>query len=72
MSKVVINNNKTITEADEQKGFANLCRGLFSIFRNPIAHDPRINRPVSDDELLEVLTIASLIHRRLDSSTINP
>ena len=70
--RVAINNNTTISENDEQKGFANLCRGLFSMFRNPIAHDPRINRPVSDDELLEVLTIASMIHRRLDNATINP
>ena len=70
--RIAINNNATISEGDEQKGFANLCRGLFSMFRNPIAHDPRINRPVSDDELLEVLTIASLIHRRLDTATINP
>lgn len=70
--RLAINLNSTITEADEQKGFANLCRGLFSMFRNPVAHDPRVNRTVSDDELLEVLTIASLVHRRLDTATINP
>ena len=62
--RFAINNNATISEGDEQKGFANLCRGLFSMFRNPIAHDRRINRPVSDDELLEVLTIASVASDR--------
>jgi hypothetical protein len=41
------------------------------MFRNPTAHDPRITRPVSDDELLEVLTVASLLHRRLDTATIS-
>lgn len=42
------------------------------MFRNPTAHDPRISRAVSDDELLELLTMVSMVHRRLDAATINP
>ena len=60
------------TDRGEQNGFANLCRGLFGMFRNPVAHDPRIERPVSDDELLDTLMLVSLLHRRLDAATVNP
>jgi uncharacterized protein (TIGR02391 family) len=67
---VAINPLSTGTELDEQKGFANLCRGLFGMFRNPTAHDPRIDRTVSDEELLETLTTISLIHRRLDRAQV--
>lgn len=40
------------------------------MFRNPVAHDPRISRTVTDDELLETLTVVSLLRRRLDSATV--
>jgi uncharacterized protein (TIGR02391 family) len=68
--KVAINNLSTQTAQDEQKGFANICKGLLGMFRNPTAHDPRISRPISDDELLELLMAASMIHRRLDNATV--
>lgn len=56
----------------EQTGFANLITGLAGMFRNPVAHDPRLHRAVSDDELLEVLTTLSMIHRRLDGARVKP
>lgn len=40
------------------------------MFRNPTAHDPRISRPLGDDEPLELLMIASMVHRRLDRASI--
>ena len=66
--RVAINSLSTDSERDEQSGFATLCRGLLSMFRNPIAHDPRLSRSVGDDELLELLMVVSMIHRRLDES----
>lgn len=69
---VAINAHRTPSELDEQKGFANIVRGLFSMYRNPVAHDPRINRKVTDDDLLEVLTTVSMIHRRLDTASVTP
>ena len=42
------------------------------MFRNPTAHDPRIARTVTSDELLEILTTISMIHRRLDHATVHP
>jgi len=70
--RISINGLATVTEQDEQKGFANLCKGLLGMFRNPTAHDPRISRIVSDDELLELLTMVSMVHRRLDAATVRP
>lgn len=65
---LAINELRTQTERDEQTGFANLIKGLSGLYRNPTAHDPRQNRSVSDEELLEVLTMVSMVHRRLDGA----
>ncbi len=67
---MVINSLSTDSEREEQSGFATLCKGLLSMFRNPIAHDPRLSRSVGDDELLELLMVVSMIHRRLDKATV--
>lgn len=63
---LAINSLRTQTEKDEQTGLANLVKGLIGLYRNPTAHDPRLNRTINDDELLEVLTMVSMIHGRLD------
>lgn len=63
---LAINSLRTQTEKDEQTGLANLVKGLNGLYRNPTAHDPRLNRTINDDELLEVLTMVSMVHRRLD------
>lgn len=63
---LAINSLRTQTEKDEQTGLANLVKGLNGLYRNPTAHDPRLNRTISDDELLEVLTMVSMVHRRFD------
>lgn len=68
--KIAINMSTTDTDRSEQAGFASLVKGVFSMYRNPTAHDPRIRRTVTDAELLEMLTIVSMIHRRLDTSVV--
>lgn len=65
---LAINALRTQTERDEQTGLANLIKGLGGLYRNPTAHDPRLNRTLSEGELLEVLTIVSMVHRRLDGA----
>lgn len=69
---IAINSGVSVTDRDEQVGFANLVKGLNSMYRNPTAHDPRLRRSISDDELLELLTMLSMVHRRLDASTVKP
>ncbi|MFG3496854.1 TIGR02391 family protein [Streptomyces sp. NPDC047928] len=71
-ARVAINANATGPELDEQKGMANLVKGLFSMYRNPAAHEPRLHRTVTDEELLELLTTLSMVHRRLDGAHVTP
>lgn len=56
----------TESEKSEQKGFANLLIGLFGAVRNPLAHAPKTNWPMSEQDALDILTLISLIHRKLD------
>lgn len=65
---LAINPLLTSSEREEQTGFASLLKGIFGMYRNPVAHDPRGLREVTDDELLELLTVISMAHRRLDSA----
>jgi len=69
---LAVNPGLTDTERGEQTGFANLVKGVFGLYRNPVAHDPRVRRTVTDDELLELLTTLSMIHRRLDEAHHTP
>lgn len=63
---VRINPMSTDSERSEQKGFANLLRGVAGMFRNTTAHEARINWNMSKDDAEDLLSMASLIHRRLD------
>lgn len=65
---VAINGGVTKTDRSERSGFANLVTGLLGLYRNPTAHDPRLTRTVSDEELLEALTTISMVHRRFDAT----
>ncbi|MFG1304661.1 TIGR02391 family protein [Xanthobacter autotrophicus] len=56
------------SERSEQKGFANLLIGLFGAVRNPLAHAPKTNWPMSEQDALDILTLVSLIHRKLDGT----
>ncbi|MCX0276143.1 TIGR02391 family protein [Nocardia zapadnayensis] len=49
---------------DEREGFFYLFRGAMVGIRNPKAHE--LARGDDPDEALEVLALASLLHRRLD------
>lgn len=69
---VAINDGVSETDRAEQAGFANLVKGILGMFRNPTAHDPRLHRDVTDDELLEALTTMSMVHRRLDAARCAP
>ncbi|EPU8175257.1 MULTISPECIES: TIGR02391 family protein [Enterobacterales] len=36
--------------------------------RNPLAHAPKTNWPMSELDALDILTLVSLIHRKLDGA----
>lgn len=65
---IAINPLSSESERGEQRGFANLVRGTFGMFRNPTAHEPRIHWPMSKTDAQDLMTLVSLIHRRLDAS----
>lgn len=67
---IAINGLASQTDRDEQTGFANLVKGLDGMFRNPVAHDPRVLRTVTDTQLLELMTALSMVHRRLDAAIV--
>jgi uncharacterized protein (TIGR02391 family) len=65
---LAINNLSTETDAGEQRGFVNLLIGLFGTIRNPLAHNSKIEWDMSEQDALDILTTASLIHRKLDQA----
>jgi len=69
---LAINPLSTESHRSEQKGFANLARGVFGMFRNPTAHEPRIHWPIGKEDAEDLLSLVSLIHRRLDDAHMLP
>ena len=63
---LAINALNTETLEGEQKGFVNLLKGAYGVVRNPLAHNPKIEWDMSEQDALDVLTMISLIHRKLD------
>ena len=68
--KIAFNTLATEWERSEQTGIATLMKGLFSTFRNPAAHAPRVAWATSRTDALDMLTLASMLHRRLDNATV--
>lgn len=69
--KVSLGDLSTEWGQSEHKGTAMLMKGIFSTFRNPVAHAPRVSWATSQTDALDMLTLASMLHRRLDSATTN-
>lgn len=63
-----LNSLRTETERSEQRGLVNLLKGVFGTFRNPTAHAPRVSWPIDERDAIDLLTIASYLHRRIDAS----
>lgn len=63
---ITINNLSNETEESEHKGFANLIKGVFGMFRNTIAHSPKIIWEMSELDALDIMSTISLIHRKLE------
>ena len=62
----------TETEKSEQKGFANLVKGMFGTFRNVTGHAPKTTWPISEQDALDLLPLVSYIHRRIDAAANVP
>jgi uncharacterized protein (TIGR02391 family) len=66
--RLAINDLVTESQRSEQSGFANLIKGTFGMFRNPTAHEARVLWTMSKEDAEDLLSLASLIHRRLDAA----
>jgi uncharacterized protein (TIGR02391 family) len=66
--KLRINDLSTDTHRSEQRGFVNLAKGLFGTFRNPTAHAPKLEWPLTERDALDLFCLASYIHRRIDGA----
>ena len=67
---LAFNSLRTETERGEQRGLANLLKGVAGTFRNPTAHAPRIGWSIDEQEALDLLTLVSFLHRRLDAAVL--
>ena len=65
---LAINPLSNETEKGEQRGFTNLLIGLFGTFRNPTAHAEKIYWPISEQDALDIFSLVSLVHRKLDTA----
>jgi uncharacterized protein (TIGR02391 family) len=68
---LVINAYDTETLQMEQRGFMSLLKGLYGTIRNPLAHDPKIEWDMNEQDTLDILTMISLVHRKLDKTRRN-
>ena len=68
MPHIALNALQSESEKSEQKGFANLLKGLFGTFRNTTAHAPKITWAIEEIDALDILSLVSLVHRRLDKA----
>ena len=66
---LAINDLSTETEKSEQKGFINILVGIFGAIRNPTAHAPKILWPITEQDALDIFSMVSFIHRKLDGTT---
>lgn len=65
---LIINPYQTQQQKDEQKGFQAILEGICNMFRNPEAHCPKIEWPMDEQDALEILSLISYCHRRLDKA----
>lgn len=68
---LALNQLQTPTEQNEQKGFAVLLRGCFSLIRNPVSHEPKIHWE-GEENAADYLSLLSLLHRKLDDCSRMP
>lgn len=72
MPFLAFNSLRTDSEQSEQKGLLNSMKGMFGTFRNPTAHAPKVSWNMTEQDALDLLTMASFLHRRLDGAVRTP
>ena len=65
---VAINGLETDTQKAEQRAFLSLLIGLFGTARNPLAHNVKLDWNMTELDALDVMSLVSLVHRKLDAA----
>lgn len=58
---IKLNSQRTITERNEQDG-------VMKAIRNPEAHEPEIDWPMTREDALDVLSLLSYLYRKLENA----
>lgn len=66
---IILNSLRSKSELSEHTGFMNLLKGTFGMFRNTTAHSPKIKWPIPEEDAFDLLTLVSLVHKKLDRAT---
>lgn len=72
MPPLAFNSLETPSQRSAHSGYAHFARGVVGAFRNPTAHDAKIEFELSEEDALDMLATISMVHRRLDKATITP
>jgi uncharacterized protein (TIGR02391 family) len=59
---------ETDTDRNVQDGIKFLSAGLMRAIRNPTAHEPAIDWPISEEDCLNILSFLSFLFRKLDEA----
>jgi uncharacterized protein (TIGR02391 family) len=60
------------TDRNVQDGIKFLSAGLMRAIRNPTAHEPAIDWPISEEDCLDILSFVSFLFRKLDDAVSVP
>jgi uncharacterized protein (TIGR02391 family) len=69
---LAFNSLQTQSERSAHSGYANFARGVVGAFRNPTAHEPKVEFPLTEADALDMLATISMVHRRLDQAVTTP
>jgi uncharacterized protein (TIGR02391 family) len=72
MPPLAFNSLQTQSERSAHSGYAHFVRGVVGAFRNPTAHEPKIEFSLTEQDALDMLATISMVHRRLDQATVTP
>lgn len=72
MPPIAFNKMTDSWERSEHQGLATLIKGVSLTYRNTTAHAPAVTWATDRSDALDLLTLVSMLHRRLDAATVTP
>ena len=70
--RLAVNSLGSKSEVSEHRGVADMIRGLFGAVRNVTAHEPKTKWHIGEQDALDTLAMASVLHRHLDRCAVVP